>query len=394
MAFRPPKVAHEERGANYAIIWYSTDGHPVVSGSGDDGRQLGELRQPTVMRIGLAVPSWGRPCGVAEYTHGLQWGFQQLGLPAAVLGEAARIAQAASQNRCNVVHIQHEYSLWEPGLLRRQALELLRHGVRPVVTVHAYGAVPDHNAVLRDVFPCLVVHAEGMAHSLRSDLGIPAERVRVIRPGVRPYQLPDRNRVRAELGLAPGQVALGYCGFFYPQKGLVELGEAVAELRGQFPDLRCFLFANVADNDTSRRYYEQVRAAFSARGLWESVTLRNEFLPEGQLVGYLHAMDLNVFPYADLPAQQVSAAVRSAIAALRPIITTRAFAFADLEGEVEKIPDNHPGRIADAVRGLQGDPGRQEALIAAMRQHIGQQSWSAVASRHLALYAGLRGDRS
>lgn len=385
----PPKVAYEERGANHAIIWYRTNGQAVTSGTGHDSRQMGELKQPTPMRIGLAVPSWGRRCGVAEYTLGLQWGFQQLGQPVAILGEAAGIALAAGQKRYSIVHIQHEYSLWEPGLMRRQALDLLHMGVTPVVTVHAYAAVPDHNAVLRDVFPYLVVHSEGMARSLHDDLGVPSERVRVIHPGVKPLPLPHRERVRAELGLAPGQVALGYCGFFYPQKGLIELGEAVAELRGQFPGLRCFLFANVAENDTSRRYYEEVRAALSTRGLWDSVTLKNEYLPESRLVGYLHAMDVNVFPYAEMAAQQISAAVRTAIAALRPIVTTSAFAFSDLNGEVEKIPDNQPGRIAGAVRGLLSDPRRQEELIATMRQHIGQHSWSVVASRHIALYSGL-----
>lgn len=389
MASRPPKITHEERGENYAVIWYRTDGRTIVSGPGSDSRQTGEMRRPNALRIGLAIPSWGRPCGVAEYARGLIWGFQQIGQPVAVLGDPAQVSQAAQQKRCQVIHFQHEYSLWEPGLLRRQAMELLRYGATPVVTVHAHAAASDHHAVLREVFPCLIVHSEEIARSLRADLGLPPGQVRVISLGVRPYPLPPRDRMRAELGLTAGQVALGYCGFFYPQKGLVELGEAAAELRQRFPGIRCFLFASVANNDTSRRYHEEVKAALAARGLRDVVTMVVDYLPEPKLVGYLHAMDVNVFPYAELSTQQVSAAVRTAMAALRPIITTSVSAFADLEGEVEKVPDNRPGQIAAGVRNLIEDPDRQEALIAGMRQYITKHNWSTVASRHLALYASL-----
>lgn len=388
----PPKVIYQERGAHHAVIWYE---RPARRGGGAPGggpRPEAPPAAPARLpapRIALVVPSWGRACGVAEYSRNLAQGLRQLGCPVdAVHAQGIEPARLAAEKGHRVVHFQHEYSLWDPRVLRRQALELLRGGVRTVATVHALADAPDHGAVFQECFNALVVHSEEMRRLLAERHGIAARRVHHIPMGVGNPPLPDRAEVRARLGLG-GSAAIGFTGFFYPQKGIVELGSAVGILRREFPGLRCYLFANVAGNEGSRRYFERVRAEFDARGLWDAITLRTGYLGEEELAAQLHAMDVIVLPYSEYPSRQVSAAVRTAMAADRPVVTTRAFPFSDLDDEVYKIAGNAPEEIAEGVRAVLRSREIQERLLAAVRRHRERHSWPRVAARHLALYNAL-----
>lgn len=381
-----PRVVREMRDVHRAVVWYDT-GKGVAPGGYRHHHHRRQGRFPP-RRLGLAVSSWGRPCGVAEYSRGLVWGLRQLGHTVEVvsdLGDACRIAR---ERTLPIVHFQHEYGLWDPGELRRETTALYRAGVAPVATVHALASAPDHNIVLKECFPTLLVHSESMKAETAASLGVPEGRIEVVPFGVRARALPERRLVREELGLGDAP-AIGFVGFFYPQKGIGELGLAVEELRRDIPDLLCFLFAGVADNDISRDYFHEVDACFNERGLWDSVKVIPEFLPEERMVSLLHAMDVIVLPYREHPTRQMSAAVRTAMAAQRPIIVTDTFTFSDLGPEVCKIPDNSPGRIAAAVRELVRDADRQQALIEAVRTHIRRNSLVEVAARHISIYSRL-----
>lgn len=388
----PQKVIHEERGAHHAVIWYGRPARREGGAPGVGRRPEAAKEAPARLpapRVTLVVPSWGRACGVAEYTRNLAQGLGQIGCPAdAVPAQGVEPARLAGGKGLRVVHFQHEYSLWDPRALRSQALELLRSGVRTVATVHALADDPEPSAVFNECFNALVVHSEEMLRLLVERHGIAPRRVHCIPMGVGNPPLPDRGEVRARSGLE-GSPAIGFTGFFYPQKGIVELGLAVGILRREFPGIRCYLFANVAGNEGSRRYFEKVRAEFDARGLWDAIALRSGYLSEEALAAQLHAMDVIVLPYAEYPTRQVSAAVRTAMAADRPVITTRAFPFSDLEDEVYKIAGNAPEEIAAGVRTVLGSREIRERLLSAVRRHRERHSWPRVAARHLALYNAL-----
>lgn len=394
----PPKVIYEERGAHHAVIWYERPARPEGPAPGTAPRRRAPHEAPAqrfpAPRIGLVVPSWGRACGVAEYSRNLAQGLQQLGCPVdAASAQGADPARLAREKGQRVVHFQHEYSLWDPRALRRQAMDLLRSGVRTVATVHALADVPDHNAVLSECFNALVVHSEAMRRQLLERHGLASHRVRLIPMGVASPPLPDRGEARARFGLG-GEPAIGFVGFFYPQKGVVELGLAVERLRREFPGLRCYLFANVAGNEGSRRYFDHVRDQFDARGLWDAIEVRTGYPSEETLAAQLHAMDVIVLPYSEYPARQVSAAVRTAMAADRPVVTTRAFPFSDLDGEVYKIAGNAPEEIAAGIRAVLGSREIRERLLAAARRYREGHSWPRVAAQHLALYRALGGWRA
>ncbi len=387
MSYGPPRVAYEERGPNHAIIWYERTRRPAGAGpsNGHDGRAA---RLSPGLKLALAVPSWGRPCGVAEYSRGLLRGLQAIGLEPQVLTGGEELADLAREQGMRLVHFQHEYSLWDPHALRRQALALLRAGVRTVATVHALAPGADQNSVLGECFDALIVHSPALRDELCAALRVPPRRVHVIPMGVEPRDPGDRTVLRARLGLGQ-EPAIGFVGFFYPQKGIVELVRAARELRRTIPGLRCLVFASVAPNEVSRRCREEVAARLAAEGLAGEAEFQDGYLPEQELVARLSALDVIVLPYAEYPTRQLSAAAKTAIAACRPVVVTDVFAFSDLGDEVYRIASNHPEAIAAGVSAVLADAERQEALVAACRRYVEHNSWSRVAVRHLLVYRSL-----
>lgn len=341
------------------------------------------------MRIGMVVPSWNRPCGVGEYARALVEALQRLGQPVTVL--AAPPAQAAAQARAmglDLVHFQYEYNLCDAGELGGAMAALARAGSKSVVTVHSWAPEAGYaNRLLRETIPRFIATLPALRLAMLRE-GMDASRVTVIPIGAPPYALPPRQALRAALGLGE-EPALGFFGFFHRHKGIENLGLAVRDLRRRYPGLHCFLLASVAPNEGSRQAHEGVRAFFDAHGLWEGVSLHDGYLPEEEVVRRLHAMDVNVLPYAELSGVQASAAIRTVLAALRPTVVTDTAHFSDLRDEVYKIQDNTPERIAAAVADVLDHPEKARALVDNTARMIERCGWDRVAATHLRYYDGV-----
>lgn len=341
------------------------------------------------MRLGMVLSSWGRPCGVAEYGRSLVKALERRGLPVAVM--AGPPPQAAAQARALGIahlHFQYEYNLFDTGELCATVARLAGEGVESVVTLHSWDpGAHENNRLLRDGVPRFIVTLPALRSAMQR-AGIDGARVAVIPIGIPRYALPPRPVARAALGLG-GEPAVGFFGFFHRHKGVENLGLAVRELRRRYPGLRCFLFASVAPNDGSRRAFEEVRAFFDAHGLWEGVTLQEGYLPEEEVVRRLHAMDVNVLPYAEMRGLQASAAARTVLAALRPTVVTDTTHFSDLTDGVVKIPDNAPDRIAAAVAGLLDHPETARLLVERTVSLAARAGWDRVAESHLHYYLGV-----
>lgn len=341
----------------------------------------------------MVVTSWDRPCGVGEYGKALVEALRRQGQPVVALREGP--AQAAARARAlglDLVHFQYEYNLYDAGELCAAVAELARSGIPSVVTVHSW--VPHAayaNDLLRAGVPRFIVTLPALRLGMMR-YGIDAGRVAVLPIGIPSHPLPPRHQVRAALGLG-SEPAVGFFGFVHRHKGIEHLALAARALRRRHPGLRLCLFASVAPNDGSRRAWTELREFFDAHGLWEGVSLEGGYLPEEEVVRRLHAMDVNVLPYAELEGVQASAAVRTVLAARRPTVVTDTAHFSDLGQAVYRIADNAPDRIAAAVADLLDSPPKARALVEESVRLAARWSWDRVAAAHARYYGSLL-DRS
>ncbi|HHY32194.1 MAG TPA: glycosyltransferase [Firmicutes bacterium] len=359
----------------------------------------GEGRPGTVLMV---APSLGKPCGISDYTMSLVEHLRRCGVSATVAGPGWREAVLASitksaaaggslghspqthggdlGGRIDIVHFQYEFVLYDFNELTSTVAALRAAGVPVVATAHDF--VPGlwrYNEVVARLFSRIIVHSQ-KAHDAYCGAGADPARVVVIPMGCTRYELDGEA---PDIGSRP---AVGFFGFCLPHKGMIELAMAAQEVRRSYPGLRCFMLSSVAPYPSSRAFATTLVETMDRLGLAESVTLIGDYLPEREVVRFLHAMDVNVLPYRDHGLIGTSAAARTVMAARKPMIVTDVPFFSDLGPEVYKIPSADPGEIAKALRRVLSDPELRAELVQRMDEYLERNDWSVAAMRHAAMY--------
>jgi glycosyltransferase involved in cell wall biosynthesis len=176
-----------------------------------------------------------------------------------------------------------------------------------------------------------------------------------------------RTGARKSLGVGPTSDVILYVGRLDIRKGLIELIEAIAQLRPQRPNLRCYI---VGDGPDRPVLFE----AIARRNVAATVTLIPP-CPTQQVALWMSAADLVTLPSYREGCPNV---VIEALAAGRPVVATDV-------GGIPELMDSTCGRLVP--------PQDVPALADALDQTL-SQTWSAAAisSRHSRSWANVAAD--
>lgn len=214
-------------------------------------------------------------------------------------------------------------------------------------------------------------------------LGVPSERVHVVRNAVRVEQArfseSGRARVRAELGIAPEAPVVGVVSRLHPKKRNDVAVDAVVRLAR--PEVH-LIIAGEGDAE------HDLRERASALGE------RAHFLPTPgpEIANILSALDLSLF--CPSPTEGAPLAVIYAMLASRACIATAAEGVGDLivpgAGAIAST-ENDPASLADLLREYLDDPGRR-AREGAQARELAERLFGApaIAARIERLLAGGR----
>jgi glycosyltransferase involved in cell wall biosynthesis len=290
----------------------------------------------------------------------------------------------------DVVHYQW---LTLPGLDRR-----LLPATRPRVMTAHYILPPDapRRAArsARRVFGAMdavVAHSEHGASRLRDEVGLPAERVRVIPHGAFDYltRLPEEKPLPEELQGAEGPVVLSF-GLLRPYKGLENLLEAFGEVGGA---AELWIVGN------PRMSVEPLRELAALTGA--KVRFVTRFVEDAEIPAIFRRADVVALPYLDA---EHSGVLYTALAFGKPMVVSAVGGFPEVAdaGAARLVPPGDTGALAAALRDLIDDEAAREELAAAARAAAaGPYSWDEAARLTLELYEellargpGARHDRS
>jgi UDP-glucose:(heptosyl)LPS alpha-1,3-glucosyltransferase len=179
-----------------------------------------------------------------------------------------------------------------------------------------------------------------------------------------------RDRLRSEVGLAPGECMALYVGNL--QKG------AAAAIRATARVQRVRLVLVSGSNQDADR------AVARAEGVTDRVVFRRS---SKHVERYFAAADVFVFPTLYEPYGMV---ISEAMASGLPVITSQAAGAAELiehgqSGWLTADPWD-PDQIAEGLRALATDPGLRQQMGAAARSKIEGYTWDRVAEETLAVY--------
>lgn len=186
---------------------------------------------------------------------------------------------------------------------------------------------------------------------------IPAEKVRFVPNGIPDGRVGDGARIRGELGIDPTAPVVGTVCALRPQKALDVTIEAIAQVVGEWPELR---FVVVGDGPERGRL-ERHAAALEGRALFLG-RRPNDTIPD-----LLAAMDVVV---SSSTFEGTPLAVLEWMAAGRAIVATAVGGIpAILEDGVEAllVPPGDVAALASGLRRLLGDPSERLRLGAAAR---------------------------
>jgi glycosyltransferase involved in cell wall biosynthesis len=186
-------------------------------------------------------------------------------------------------------------------------------------------------------------------------------------------------------------------GFFLPNKGLLELIEAVHLLRNKGLDFRLRLVNAEFPAEVSYRLIQQARAFVNKHRLWPYVHLHTDFLSDEDSLALLSDADFVAYTYQET-AESASGAVRYGLAAGKPVVVTPLPIFQDLDECVFKLPGTTSSQIAQGLEALAADAadGAPDFLarLARARTWRDNHAYPVLGRRLAGMLKGLARDRS
>ncbi len=224
----------------------------------------------------------------------------------------------------------------------------------------------------------VVAHSEHSAARLRDEVGLPAERVRVIPHGAFDYltRLPDEAPLPAELEGAEGPVVLSF-GLLRPYKGLEVLLEAFRRV----PGAELWVVGNPRMDVTPLR-----ALAERAGGRVRFVT---RFVEDREIPAIFRRADVVALPYLDA---EHSGVLYTGLAFGVPLVLTEVGGFPEVAatGAARLVPPGDSRTLAETLNELVEDEAARAELAAAARAAAaGPYSWDEAAHRTLELYREL-----
>lgn len=332
-------------------------------------RTWASLSELAPSRIGW-VTTWNTRCGIATYSEHLvnnmphQVTVLAAHAPAMTAEDETNVERCWSagdsdalidlrlsieQNRLNVLVIQFNYGFFDLQSLATFITEQIDAGRVVVVVMHAT-TDPSHapRKTLRILVPALarchrvLVHAPGDLNRLKGH-GL-VENVALFPHGILDYAPP----LKAPMSSKRGFVVASY-GFFLPHKGLLELIDAVALLRGSGMRIAVHMVNAEYPAPQSSQIIQQAKKKVADLGLHADITICTAYLDDTESLERLASADLIVFPYQDT-AESSSAAVRYGLATGRPVAVTPMSIFDDVSSAVYTLPGSAPEQLAIGIR--------------------------------------------
>ena len=346
------------------------------------------VSKPKRPEILMAIPTHGKACGIAEYTHHLDQALERLNIPVMVYPSAdlMMLPKLHQQKPFGILHIQHEFSFYPDRFLLEKALrEIKKLGVKVIVTMHSSVRHHAYNQMITRLADRIILH-----HDVQQEIfldGMAVSSIRVVPMGCGdPHALDGIEARRAELGITSRSPIIGSFGFLRDQKGFHEIALATKLLRESHPDI-LFLLISPKHIFGSDAYDEKFYRFIRDQGLGSQIMIYREFLPEDQILKTLQCADLFVMNYQNQPdGGGLSAAIKTVMRTQRPIIASKCFAFSDLNREVIWLGKQEPQVIAESIEALLANPGLGETAVQASNTFLTKHRWDKVARIHEEIY--------
>ena len=412
-AARPPlRVAYVANSTlPYAVGGYATRTHSLAVGMARQGLAPSVFARsgfPSRALYGEAATAVPAALTLAAVPYHFDAAHGPAGRHFAYLeAAAARLAERAPGDHFDVVHAASNATVGLPALLHAMAAGLpFVYEVRSLwETTQAsrdpgFPATPLYRrqATLERVVGLLADHVLALTPGLAAEVrgwGVEPARVTLAPNAVDAAAFcplpPDAGLARS-LGLAPGDLVVGYVGSLVFYEGLELLVEAVAALAGSHPGLKLLIVG--ADTPGSLAVAAPLRRLAAARGIGDRLLMPGR-VAFAAVPAYYALIDIAAFPRRSLPVTELVAPLKplEAMAMARCVVVAEVGGMRDLVQPGVTGLVHRPDDVASLVAALAtaaADAEQRARLGRAARAFVvAERSWQRVVADIGAVYAGL-----
>lgn len=294
-----------------------------------------------------------------------------------------RLLEALKKFKPDVVHIQHEYGIFQN---LREMLEEIRQNFngRTVMTLHTVIA---NSFDLREAADFFIVHKEHAKRYLEK-VGINREFLRVIPHGTLIVPKMPQDVARRQVGLpAESKIILSHA-FFERRKNIDKIIRAVADLKSEFPVYYVHLgdvHPHIPENN-GKIYYRECLRLLKELNVENNVRFVKRFVPDEELFYYLNACDV-IVTLEDENYPKISASGIMHTVAEKPVIASNVTNFAEFPRNSFYRINIDVEELKSAIREVLSDTELSKELVRNLIRYARETSWDRIAEEHLKLYS-------
>jgi len=333
------------------------------------------------------VPSWGKNCGIAEYSKEMVETIEKTGEIVNIFPsqDLDQLVSCVKEKKYNVVVFQHEYSFFQDRFKLEKALDEIRAlGAKSIVEMHTFSPIRHYNNMLMTKADEVIVHCDMYKENMLG--GNTANNISVIKLGCKEPFSSDVAMAKKNLGIEGRSPIIGSFGFMRDQKGYHDIARAVKEMINDYPDVG-FLLVAPKHEYGSKSYEEQFYKFIEDLGIADRTTIVREYMDEEKLLSTLSCADVFILNYKESKAGGGnSAAIKTLMRAQRPIIVTDTFYFGDLGDEVCKIKDMNKYTMIQQISEFINKPELAKQYIERANKFLDDNSWTKNSKKHMEVY--------
>ena len=364
-------------------------------------------------------------CGIATYTHYLTKSLLKIDREIKIFVIAERGASEIKTERLEVkvcferekdyvgkitpvlkdtlpevVHIQHEFAIFNPDQRFLNLLQEIRKRAKIVVTLHTVHtnatsdwegmsmSMEEYNRKIGKLTHTIVVHQDSMKKSLSSQ-GIPENLIHVIPHGTEILKKVDKKEARKRLNLPEdGKIILSF-GFFSKYKNRDLVIEALPYVLDRVQNAY-LLFSGYPRKEAKKEVDACVKKA-EKLGVKDRVILMKRFVPDEEIHLVFGASDVVVFPYFQ-KYFSASGSLHLAIGAFKIPVVSNIPKFEEVPQNISEeltFEPKNPSDLARILVKVLKDENFRKAAVEKVKNYALETSWDEVAKKHLQIYRAL-----